>query len=89
VQGANFDYSPASPEVLDRVRAMQDIASAGGYPLAAAAFQFPLHEPAVATVLSGTAKPANLTRNLELLEIEVPVAEYEKYRPYTLVQDLG
>jgi D-threo-aldose 1-dehydrogenase len=89
VQGAHFDYRPANHDVLDRVGAMERIAAEGGYPLAAAAFQFPLHEPAVATVLTGTAKPANLTRNLELLDIGVPQTEYAKYRPYTLVQELA
>ncbi|MBZ9776181.1 aldo/keto reductase [Mesorhizobium sp. CO1-1-8] len=89
VQGAHFDYRPASHDVLDRVGAMERIAAEGGYPLAAAAFQFPLHEPAVATVLTGTAKLANLTRNLELLDIDVPEKEYARYRPYTLAQELA
>lgn len=89
VQGAHFDYRPASHDVLDRVGAMERIAAEGGYPLAAAAFQFPLHEPAVATVLTGTAKLANLTRNLQLLDIDVPETEYARYRPYTLVQELA
>ncbi|RWO45692.1 MAG: aldo/keto reductase [Mesorhizobium sp.] len=89
VQGAHFDYRPASHDVLDRVGAMERIAAEGGYPLAAAAFQFPLHEPAVATVLTGTAKLANLTRNLQLLDIDVPETEYARYRPHTLVQELA
>jgi len=89
VEGANFDYQPASKDILDRVGAMQKIAGEGGYPLAAAAFQFPLHEPVVASVLTGTAKPANLTRNLELLGVEVPPTEFARYEPYTVVQDLG
>ncbi|TIT75860.1 MAG: aldo/keto reductase, partial [Mesorhizobium sp.] len=89
VHGAHFDYLPASKDVLDRVGAMERIAGEGGYPLAAAAFQFPLHEPVVASVLTGTAKPANLTRNLELLDVEVPPTEFAKYDPYTIVQQLG
>ena len=89
VHGAHFDYQPAGKDILDRVGAMERIAADGGYPLAAAAFQFPLHEPVVASVLTGTAKPANLTRNLELLDIEVPPAEFAKYHPYTVVQALG
>jgi len=89
VQGAHFDYAPASHDILDRVGAMERIAAAGGYPLAAAAFQFPLHEPVVATVLTGTAKLANLTRNLELLDVEVPEEDYARYRPYTVVQELA
>ncbi|MCQ8870465.1 aldo/keto reductase [Mesorhizobium sp. LMG17149] len=88
VQGAHFDYRPASHDMLDRVGAMERIAAEGGYPLAAAAFQFPLHEPAVATVLTGTAKLANLTRNLQLLDIDVPETEYARYRPHTLVQEM-
>ncbi|MEO5756856.1 MAG: aldo/keto reductase [Mesorhizobium sp.] len=89
VQGAHFDYQPANRDVLDRVDAMERIAGEGGYPLAAAAFQFPLHEPAVATVLTGTAKLANLTRNIDLLDIDVPETEFAKYDPYTVIQELA
>ncbi|TIS50757.1 MAG: aldo/keto reductase, partial [Mesorhizobium sp.] len=39
--------------------------------------------------LTGTAKPANLTRNLELLDIKVPPAEFAKYDPHTIVQQPG
>ncbi|RUU43574.1 aldo/keto reductase [Mesorhizobium sp. M6A.T.Ce.TU.002.03.1.1] len=89
VPGAHFDYLPATQTILDRVGAMEKIAAEGGYPLAAAAFQFPLHEPVVASVLTGTAKPANLARNLQLLDIPVPETEFAKYDPYTVVQKLG
>ena len=37
VTGANFDYAPASDDVLKRVAAMEKVAADGGYPLAAAA----------------------------------------------------
>ncbi|TPN79408.1 aldo/keto reductase [Mesorhizobium sp. CU2] len=89
VHGAHFDYMPADKDILSRVGAMEHIAANGGYPLAAAAFQFPLHEPVVASVLTGTAKPANLTRNLELLNVEVPPEDFAKYDPYTVLQSLG
>jgi len=89
VPGAHFDYAPATRDILDRVEAMEKIAAEGGYPLAAAAFQFPLHEPVVASVLTGTANPANLTRNLELLGIDLPETEFARYAPYTIVQKLG
>lgn len=86
--GAHFDYLPASEDILDRVTAMEKIAAEGGYPLPAAAFQFPLRDPVVASVLTGTAKPTNLSRNLELLDIQVPQAEFAKYDPLTVVQQL-
>ncbi|CAH2395795.1 aldo/keto reductase [Mesorhizobium ventifaucium] len=89
VPGAHFDYLPATEDILGRVGAMEKIAAEGGYPLAAAAFQFPLHEPVVASVLTGTAKPTNLTRNLELLGVKVPETDFAKYDTYTIVQQLG
>ena len=89
VAGAHFDYLPATEDILHRVDTMEKIAGDGGYPLAAAAFQFPLREPVVATVLTGTAKATNLTRNLELLDVEIPETEFARYDPYTVVQELA
>lgn len=84
--GANFDYGPASPDILSKVSAMEAIAGKAGYPLATAALQFPLHEPQVATVLIGTAKASSLRRNMELLGTDVPRQDFEAYRPYVTVQ---
>ncbi len=84
--GAHFDYGPASPDILAKVASMEAIASHGGYPLAAAAMQFPLDEPAVATVLIGTAKTSSLLRNMELPKVRIPEHDYEKYAPHTTVQ---
>ncbi|MBN9242173.1 MAG: aldo/keto reductase [Mesorhizobium sp.] len=84
--GAHFDYGAAPQAILDKVAAMEAIAADGGYPLAAAAMKFPLAEPAVATVLIGTAKASSLKRNMDLLKIDVPAADCEKYRAYTTVQ---
>ena len=84
--GAHFDYGPAPRDVLDKVAAMEAIAERGGYPLAAAALQFPLAEPSVASVLIGTAKASSLRRNMKLLETVVPATEYARYAPHTIVQ---
>jgi D-threo-aldose 1-dehydrogenase len=84
--GAHFDYGPAPQAVLDKVRAMEEIAARGGYPLAAAALRFPLTEPSVATVLVGTAKASSLERNMKLLDAAIPADEYGKYRQCTIAQ---
>ncbi len=84
VPGANFDYGPASEDILGRVRSMQDVAEANSIPLAAAAMQFPLREPVVANVLIGTAKPSSLTRNMELMQVKVPDAAYTAFDPFTI-----
>lgn len=82
--GANFDYGPASDEVLSRVAAMEKIAAGKGYPLAAAAVQFPLRDPAVAAVLLGAAVPEHLERNLELMAIPVDNGDFAAYEPHTI-----
>lgn len=84
--GSYFDYGKAPPEILSKVAAMEEIAAQGNYPLAAAAMRFPLDEPTVATVLIGTAKASSIKRNMDLLGIEVPAGDYEKYSRHTTVQ---
>ena len=84
--GANFDYGPAPDDVLAKVGAMEAIAASGGYPLAAAALDFPLHEPLVASVLIGTAKASSLERNMALIGTEIPAADRSAYDRNTIVQ---
>jgi D-threo-aldose 1-dehydrogenase len=84
--GAHFDYGPAPQEIVAKVTAMEGIAATGGYKLAAAAMQFPLDEPAVASVLIGTAKASSVERNMQLLDVAIAREEYGKYQPYTTVQ---
>jgi D-threo-aldose 1-dehydrogenase len=85
VPGSHFDYMPASEDVLAKVGAMEAIAKRHGAPLAAAAMQFPLRDPIVASVLIGTAKPSSLTRNMETVEPPLPDSIYGEFEPYTLV----
>ncbi|MDX3928432.1 MAG: aldo/keto reductase [Shinella sp.] len=85
VEGAHFDYMPATKDVLRKVGAMEEIAGSKGLPLAAPAIQFPLRHPAVASVLLGTAKPRSLVRNMELARRSLPDDIYEAFEEHTLV----
>ncbi|OCP37312.1 aldo/keto reductase [Ensifer sp. LC163] len=85
VAGAHFDYMPASAEVRDKVGAMERIARERGVPLAAAAMQFPLDNPVVASVLLGTAKPESLKRNMDALRHRMSTDDFSAFEPYTLV----
>ena len=85
VEGSHFDYMPATPDVLDKVRAMEAIARSQGLPLAAPAIQFPLQSSAVASVLLGTAKPSSLLRNMELTERRLQPDAFQAYDAHTLV----
>jgi D-threo-aldose 1-dehydrogenase len=84
VAGANFDYGPASPDILARVSGMQRVAEAKGVPLAAAALAFPLRNSTVATLLLGTASPETLKRNLDLLATAVPDEAFAEFEPFTI-----
>ena len=88
VAGAHFDYAEAPPDIADKVRGMEDIARQGGYTLASAAMQFPLHLPEVATVLVGTSQRSSLERNLKLLGQDIADDQWAKYDALTIRQDL-
>ncbi|WP_313523939.1 aldo/keto reductase [Shinella sp.] len=85
VEGAHFDYMPATPEIAGKVSAMMEIAKRRGIPLAAPALQFPLEHPAVASVLIGTAKPESLHRNMALARMDLSKDIYPAFEPHTLV----
>ena len=85
VEGAHFDYMPATDEVRAKVAAMEAIAGQRAMPLAAPALQFPLANPNVASVLLGTAKPSSLTRNMELTRYGIAPEDYAAFEPHTLV----
>ena len=71
--GTTFDYRPAPPELLERAAQLEAACARHDVPLAAAALQFPLRHPAVASVLLGPRSPAQLAQNLDLLDVQIPV----------------
>lgn len=85
VEGAHFDYMPATADIAGKVGAMMEIAKSRGVPLAAPALQFPLEHPAVASVLIGTAKPESLHRNMALARLDLSKDIYPAFEPHTLV----
>ncbi len=84
IPGATFDYAPASGDVLDRVRSLEAVAAKYDVPLAAAAMQFPLGSPAVASVLIGTGSARSLTRNLSQLDYKVDPTAWAEFNRHTL-----
>src|SRR5207249_4937921 len=72
--GATFDYRAAPRELVDRAARMKSIAERHGVDLKAAAIQFPLRHPAVATVLTGCRSEAEVHKNVGMFETVVPDA---------------
>ena len=69
---AYFDYAPATPEILQRVASIEKVCQAFNLPLAAAALQFPLSHPVVASVIPGARTGHEVLQNIELMAVEIP-----------------
>jgi D-threo-aldose 1-dehydrogenase len=69
---ANYDYAPAPPEVLERVARIEAVCGRHGVPIAAAALQFPLGHPSVASVIPGARSATHVLRNVELMRTPIP-----------------
>jgi D-threo-aldose 1-dehydrogenase len=72
IEGAYFQYAPAPPEIIERVRRIEAVCAQHGVRLPTAALQFPLGHPAVATVIPGTRSSAEVAQNVEIFAPEVP-----------------
>jgi D-threo-aldose 1-dehydrogenase len=70
--GALYDYVPAPDDVIQRAQVIQEVCRRHGVPLAAAALQFPLAHPRVASVLLGPRTIAEVDTSLELLAVDIP-----------------
>jgi D-threo-aldose 1-dehydrogenase len=86
VPGATYNYAPAPPAILDRVRALEAVAVAHGVPLAAAALQFPFHHPAVAAVIPGPRAVSEVQQNLALLGQRIPAELWRSLKAEDLVR---
>ena len=72
IPGARYNYAAAPPEILDRVGRIAEVCRAFDVPLAAAALQFPLAHPAVASVVTGMRSADEVAQNIDLMRVEIP-----------------
>jgi D-threo-aldose 1-dehydrogenase len=72
VPGAHHKYVPATPPVLERVRRMEVVCARYGVPLHAAALQFGLRHPAVASLVVGVVAENELRMAWDGLGVKIP-----------------
>jgi D-threo-aldose 1-dehydrogenase len=70
--GARFDYGPAAPDVIERARRIGASCARHGVPLRAAAMQFPMAHPAVASLVAGVRSVAHLDEYPAFLAHPIP-----------------
>jgi D-threo-aldose 1-dehydrogenase len=85
VEGATYNYSEASPETLERVRTIEGLCARHSVPLQAAALQFPLAHPAIATIIPGARSAKELTSNVGFLKTVIPPGFWEELQDTGLV----
>ena len=70
--GATYDYKPAPPPVLDKVRRIEAVCRRHGVELPTAALQFPLAHPRLASIVAGATKPSEVRENVARMATRDP-----------------
>jgi D-threo-aldose 1-dehydrogenase len=87
IEGAKYNYSDATPEVMERVRRMQAVCATHSTPLAAAALQFPLAHPIVASVIPGAISPDQVRQNVENFRRPIPAPLWSDLKREGLISE--
>ena len=87
IEGARFNYAPAPQDVLDKVSKIEAICDRHGVSLKAAALQFPLYNPLVASVLPGSRSRTELNENFSLVKEEIPVDFWQELKHEGLMRE--
>ena len=74
VPGATYGYQPVEelPEIVEKVGALERICQNHGVPLGAAALQFPIAHPCIATVIPGMRSVDEVEQNVHNMNLDIP-----------------
>lgn len=72
LSGTKFNYQDASAEVSEKVKKVEEICRRYSVPMKAAALQFPLAHPAVASVIPGARSAPEMEENFALMTVSIP-----------------
>ncbi len=86
-QPVTFNYEQAPDNLVNQARKLTDICVAHDVDLKAAALQFVLAHPAVATVVPGAQSTAELEQNISMVEQEIPAAMWSDMCAARLIPD--
>jgi D-threo-aldose 1-dehydrogenase len=82
-----YNYAPVPPAVLERALRLADVCARHDVPLPAAALQFPLAHPAVATVIVGARSAAEVRQNADWASLAIPDQLWADLRHEGLISD--
>lgn len=82
-----FNYAEAPPEVLAKAAAIDAVCRQFDVPLAAAALQFPMAHPAVASCIPGARDLTQLRQNAAWFELPIPPALWQELKRCGLLDE--
>lgn len=85
--GSTYNYAPVQPEVLQRAQRIYALCAEHGVDAGAAALQFPLAHPAVASVVAGMRNADEATSASLRYRADVPAEFWQRLRAEGLTQD--
>jgi D-threo-aldose 1-dehydrogenase len=85
IPGAKYNYRDATPEQLDRVAKIMAVCSAHDVPLAAAALQFPLAHPIVASIIPGAVSGDQVRKNVDFCRCPIPASLWSDLKSEGLI----
>ncbi len=83
----NYDYGPAPEDVVKKVAAIEGLCGEFDIPMAAAALQFPLAHPAVASVIPGIGKVSRIEQTLNLFTTDISDEFWSALSERRLIRD--
>ncbi|MFO1122004.1 MAG: aldo/keto reductase [Hyphomicrobiales bacterium] len=86
VPGAKYNYAPAPAEIMDKVRKIETVCKEFGVPLPAAALQFLLAHPAVASHVPGTRTVEQMRQNIAWISHPIPAGFWAALKDRSLLR---
>jgi D-threo-aldose 1-dehydrogenase len=77
---ATYNYGPVPPAIAKRAAALHEVCAHHNVPLPAAALQFPLGHPVVATAIPGARNAAEVASHWQWARLKIPAALWEDLR---------
>jgi D-threo-aldose 1-dehydrogenase len=80
IPDAKYNYKPAPPAIMERVARIEAVCGRHAVPIAAAAIQFPLGHPRIASIIPGAVSPSEAERNAGLMMLPIPLALWDELK---------
>ena len=87
IDGARYNYLPAPPDVLDKVRRIERVVTSYDIPLATAAMHFCLGHSQISSLVLGAVTPKEVKANAGAIATQVPADLWQELKSEKLLDE--